>query len=102
MNINQLSDLQKSQQLKSVNFIESGCGPMVIEIEFQRDKSYLRELIKDDAGKVVTCSNITQGYDICHRAGIHHANLVQIIPHDEACYSEFADYHRSSLPLSFR
>jgi len=101
MNSEQFEQLHKQQRLKAVNFIEAGCGPMVIEIEYDDQGQLNKELIKDDAGEVITCRNVKQGYDICLRAGVHEANLVQLETHDEAAYSEFADYHKDSIPLKF-
>ncbi|MGH1462163.1 MAG: hypothetical protein ACRBB6_09010 [Neptuniibacter sp.] len=101
MNIDQLATVNETHTLKGVNFIESGSGPIVIEVEFDQDGDSRKELMKDAAGGVVTCKNIKEGYDICLKAGVHSANLVQIIPHDEACQSSYADYHRDSIPLKF-
>lgn len=101
MNIDQLTDINEGHTLKGVNFIESGSGPIVIEVEFDQEDRLQKELIKDEAGNVVTCKNLKEGYDLCLKAGVHSANLVQIIPHDEACQSAYADYHRDSIPLKF-
>ena len=101
MNVDQIDSLNQQHRLKQVNFIESGCGPMVIEVEFTKDHETVRELLKDKDGKVLTCHNVKEGYDICLKAGVHQANLVQIETHDETCQSEFADYHRDTMPLKF-
>ncbi|WP_286238248.1 hypothetical protein [Neptuniibacter halophilus] len=101
MNIEQLDHLNQQHKLKAVNFIESGHGPMVIEVEFTQDEAVQKELIKDRSGNVVTCQNVKEGYQICLKAGVHEANLVQIETHDEACRSDFADYHKESIPLKF-
>ena len=101
MNIEQMGMLKQQARIRGVNFIESGCGPMVIEVEFDDHDNRQKELIKDQEGKVVTCHNVKEGYDICLKAGIHEANLVQIQTHDEACSSDFADYHQDSIPLKF-
>ncbi|MCP4596745.1 hypothetical protein [Neptuniibacter sp.] len=101
MDIDELTDLHLQHHINAVNFIESGSGPMVIEVEFSRGGDRKRELIKDDEGRIITCKNIKEGYDICLKAGLHEANLVQIIPDDEVCRSEFADYHKEIMPLKF-
>lgn len=101
MNMSEFISLAEQHRLRNVNFIESGCGPMVIQVEYGRDAQTEKDLIKDENGVVITCKNVGQAYDICHRAGVHRANLVQVVPHDEACSSGFADYHSESIPLRF-
>lgn len=101
MNIEQLTTANHDHSLKGVNFIESGSGPIVIEVEFKHEGELHKELMKTEDGHNITCKNIKEGYDLCLKAGIHSANLVQIIPHDEACQSSYADYHRDSIPLKF-
>ncbi|ANG62899.1 hypothetical protein A8C75_10655 [Marinobacterium aestuarii] len=97
MQISEFKALVSSHKLKAVNFIESGCGPMVVEVEYEGGK----DLIKNSDGAVFTCLNVTQAYDLCHRAGVHEANLVQVTPHDETCAGVVMDYHRDSIPLKF-
>ena len=97
MQISEFKELAASHRLTNVNFIESGCGPMVVEVEFEGGK----DLIRDAKGEVLTCANVTQAYDLCHKAGIHAANLVQVVPHDEVCAGVAMDYHRESIPLKF-
>jgi hypothetical protein len=97
MQISEFKALVSSHKLKAVNFIESGCGPMVVEVEYDGGKA----LIKDSAGEVVTYANVTLAYDVCHRAGVHEANLIQVVPHDEAGGGQNMDYHRESTPLKF-
>lgn len=101
MNISEFISLAEEHRLKNVNFIESGCGPMVIQVEYGQDADTEKELIKDSEGAVITCKSVTEAYGICHKAGVHRANLVQVIPHDEACANSFADYHSESIPLRF-
>lgn len=101
MDIDRMSDLFYAQQLSAVNFVESGSGPFVIEVEFRKGSQLCKELLKDKAGDVVTCKNLKEGYGICEQVGVHEANLVQIVPHDEACTSEYADYHKELMPLRF-
>jgi hypothetical protein len=97
MQISEFKALAASHKLKAVNFIESGCGPMVVEIVYEGGK----DLIKDSHGEVLTYTNVTHAYDVCHKAGVHEANLVQVVPHDEACGGVSMDYHRESTPLKF-
>lgn len=101
MNVEQLATANHDHSLQVVNFIESGSGPIVIEAEFKQSGELHKELIKNEAGSVITCKNIKEGYDLCLKAGIHSANLVQIIPDDEVCQSSYADYHRELIPLKF-
>ena len=101
MDTEQLETLNQQQRIKTVNFIESGCGPMVVEVEYSKGDETVRELIKDADGNVITCQQVKDGYDICLKVGIHKANLVLINTDDEASKSEFADYHRESVPLIF-
>jgi len=93
-----ISDLRNAtDQLIKVRFFESSCGPMVIELQTQKD----RELLRDKSGDVISCKNITQAYSICRDAGIHTAELVQTIPHDEACASPTLSYEQQVIPLKF-
>ncbi len=101
MNLEQLTDIKLKQQLKAVNFVESGHGPMVIEVEYENSDGIQRSLIKDNQGKVATYQHLKAGYELCLKAGIHEANLVQVETHDEACQSDYADYHRELIPLVF-
>lgn len=101
MDTEQLHELNQQQRIKTVNFVESGCGPMVLEVEYQKGEGTIRELVKDHNGNVLTCQQVKEGYDICTKAGIHKANLVQIVTDDEASRSEYADYHKESVPLIF-
>ncbi|MBY4676289.1 hypothetical protein [Marinobacterium arenosum] len=101
MRVADFKTLAGEHHIKNVNFVESSCGPMVIEVEFERGQEVVRDLIKDSKGNVITYTNITQAYDVCSRAGVHRANLVQVIPHDEACVGMFAEYHRDAIPLKF-
>lgn len=101
MNIRQLVDLSEARKLSRINFIESGSGPIVIEVEFKQGEKLRRALLKDDHEQVITCRNLKEGYDLCLKANVHEAYLVQIIPHDEACHSAYAEYHRDAIPLKF-
>jgi len=101
MRMSEFKSIANGPYLQKVNFVESSCGPMVIEVEFSQGEQVRRELIKDRKGDVVTCRCITQAYDLCSQAGVHEANLVQVIPHDEACMGSFAEYHKEALVLKF-
>jgi hypothetical protein len=101
MNIEKLQELQSGKKVHAVNFVESGCGPFVIEVEFKGKNGLCNELLKNKEGQVISCNNLQEGYAICQQIGLHEANLVQIVPHDEACTSEYADYHKERMPLRF-
>ena len=101
MNIEQLQELRLQQKVKAVNFIESGHSPLVIEVEYVDNGETFKALLKDGDGVVTSYNHLKEGYDICLKAGIHTANLVQIETDDEVCQSEYADYHRESIPLKF-
>jgi len=101
MNMSEFITLAEQHRLRNVNFIESGCGPMVIQVEYGYDKNMTKDLIKDNDGAVITCRSVAEAYNICHKAGVHRANLVQVIPHDEACSNSYAEYHSESIPLRF-
>lgn len=93
-----ISDLHNTTDpLAKVRFIESSCGPMVIELETHNQ----RELLRDGSGNIISCKNITQAYSICRKAGFHTAELVQTIPHDEACAGSFASHDQQVIPLKF-
>ena len=101
MRISEFKSLASGPHLHNVNFVESSCGPMVIEVEVSQGEQVKRELLRDHKGEVVTCSCITKAYDLCTQAGVHKANLVQVIPHDEACMGAYAEYHRDAIALKF-
>lgn len=101
MNLQELKDLAQHQQISHVNFVESGCSPLVIELSYEEQDHSKKALLKSDQGAVLSFRNIAQAYDICRKAGIHSAHLVQVIPHDEACAGEFVSYDQQSIPLKF-
>lgn len=101
MRVSEFRMLAQGPHLQAVNFIESSCGPMVIEVEFEQGVENKRALIRNAQGEVITCRCITQAYDVCTKVGVHRANLIQVIPHDEACMGSYAEYHRESMPLRF-
>jgi hypothetical protein len=101
MNIGQLSDLSVSRALLRVSFIESGNAPIVIEAEYKQSGKVRRSLLKDESGQVISCKNLKAAYDLCLKADLHEAYLVQIVPDEEACHSAYADYHKDTIPLRF-
>ncbi|SEQ94766.1 hypothetical protein SAMN03080615_03338 [Amphritea atlantica] len=90
MQISQMQTYAQSKLITAVKFIESGCSPIVIELSYIKDKAVHRELLRR-GGDVVTCKCLEQAYNICRDAGIHQAELVQTMTHDEAG----ADYTRA-------
>lgn len=101
MNIERLQELKAQQMIKAVNFIEAGHSPLVIEIEYVDQGQCLRALLTDDEGVVISYNHLKEGYDVCLKAGIRKANLVQTETDDEVCQSAYARYHRESIPLVF-
>lgn len=101
MNLQEFKDLAQHQQISQVNFVESGCSPLVIELNYEDHNHSKKALLKSDQGTVLSFKNISQAYDLCREAGIHSAHLVQVIPHDEACAGEFVSYNQQSIPLKF-
>jgi hypothetical protein len=101
MNLEEVRELKLRNQLKAVNFIESGHAPKVIELVYTDNDQTFKALLKNDHGDVITCHNLKEGYDICLGIGVRAANLVQIETDDEATMSDYADYCTKSIPLSF-
>lgn len=81
----QLAKLCRSDHSIRVRFIAPACGPMVAQVCLDRDGEATRELLKDAKGGVITYQNLSQAYDLCRSAGVVEAELLQVIPHDEAC-----------------
>tara|TARA_Y100000782_G_scaffold44521_1_gene50009 strand:+ start:940 stop:1248 length:309 start_codon:yes stop_codon:yes gene_type:complete len=100
MLISELKELRNNDLVKNVRFIESGCSPMVVEVEYGRE-SLQKELIKTEKNSVLSFKNIRQAYDLCREAGINQAELVQVIPHDEACFGQYMSYDQQTMPLRF-
>lgn len=98
MTIQELNAQVKHNQIAHVRFIESGCSPFVIELI---DKEKSKHLLTDKHGKTFSFKNISQAYLICREVGIHKAELVQVIPHDEACVGHYVSYEQQSIPLRF-
>lgn len=98
MTISQLRNLVKANQIEQVRFVESSCSPFVIELI---DKQGMKSLLTDKQGKTFSYKNISQAYGICREAGIHQAELVQVIPHDEACVGHFVSYDNQTIQLRF-
>ncbi|MFY0678544.1 MAG: hypothetical protein JXR18_14800 [Neptuniibacter sp.] len=96
----ELVDFSKNRRIKKVRLIESGCSPLVIEVEYGTDQIQ-KELLKTEDNQVMTFKNITQAYNVCRDAGIHEADLVQIIPHDEACAGSYLSYDQQAMTLRF-
>lgn len=101
MRTGELGKLRRQGRPFSVKFIESSCGPMVIQVCFIRDGKEVSKLLKGPAGDAITCSNLAQAYAVCASAGVREAELVQMIPHDEACAGTGNTAVTVSLPLTF-
>lgn len=97
---NELIDFSKNRLIRKVRMIESGCSPLVIEIEYGAGQ-IRKELLKADDNEVLTFKNISLAYDLCRDAGIHEAELVQVIPHDEACAGQYLSYDQQAMTLRF-
>ena len=93
-------DFSKNRLIKKVRLIESGCSPIVIEVEYGSDR-VMKELLKAEDDQVMTFKNISLAYDLCRDAGIHEAELVQVIPHDEACAGQYLSYDQQAMTLRF-
>lgn len=100
MLISELKELRLNDLVKNVRFIESGCSPMVVEVEYGRE-FFQKELIKTAQNSVLSFKNISQAYDLCREAGINQAELVQVIPHDEACSGQYMSYDQQVMALRF-
>ena len=98
MKMSDFRSLANANKINRIRFIESSCSPIVIELT-QQDQQ--RSLLKTDQGDVLSFKNIAQAYDICRQQGFHEAELVQVIPHDEACAGKYIDYDQQSIPLKF-
>lgn len=61
----------------------------------------VKKLIKDLHGKVVTCQNLLQAYDVCRSAGVRQAELIQILPHTETCTPLGNNLTNPSMTLCF-
>lgn len=101
MRLEEFRSLVDAEKVVQVNFIESSCSPIVIEVEFEQEGEVKKALMKDDQGDVISVNCITKAYDICKQVGIREASLVQTIPHDEACVADWANYNRDAIPLKF-
>ncbi len=96
----ELKDMSGNDQIKAVRLIESGCSPIVVEVIYDNE-SPKKQLIKTDQNKVMTFKNISLAYELCRDAGINEAELVQVIPHDEACVGSYVSYDQQTIPLRF-
>ncbi|WP_372598657.1 hypothetical protein [Amphritea sp.] len=100
MQISQMKTYAQSKQITAVKFIESGCSPIVIELSYIKDEAMHRELLTRGA-EVVTCKCLEQAYCICRDAGIHKAELVQIMTHDEASAGDTLAGQNNPMMLRF-
>lgn len=100
MQISQMKTYAQSKLITAVKFIESGCSPIVIELSYIKDKAMHRELLTRGA-EVVTCKCLEQAYCICRSAGIHKAELVQIMTHDEASAGDTLAGQNNPMLLRF-
>ncbi len=105
MQISQFTRLARAGAVTNMRFIESGCSPLVLECQYEYpgDDNHvpMKALLENDQGDIMTCQNITQAYDICRKAGLHKAELVQVIPHDEACTGLTLRAEQQAIPLVF-
>jgi hypothetical protein len=100
MLISELKDMRRNDLIKKVRFIESGCSPMVVEVEYGNETPK-KQLIKTENDAVLSFKNISQAYELCREAGINEAELVQVIPHDEACAGSYVSYDQQAITLKF-
>jgi len=49
----------------------------------------------------MTCRHLGEAYALCRSAGVHCAELVQIVSHDEACAGDSSVATRPAMPLTF-
>jgi hypothetical protein len=49
----------------------------------------------------VTCRHLGEAYELCRSAGVHRAELVQIVGHDEACAGESSVATGPVMSLTF-
>lgn len=101
MRTRQLAKLRRSGKPFSVKFVASSCGPMVIQVCFIQGDDWVEKLIKDGHGKVVTCQNLSQAYAVCRSAGVRQAELIQVLPHAEACAPAGNNLTNPSLTVCF-
>ncbi|UTW02841.1 hypothetical protein KDX31_16075 [Amphritea atlantica] len=100
MQISEFKSYAQSKLITAVKFIESGCSPIVIELSYIKDKAMHRALLTRGT-EVVTCKCLEQAYCICRDAGIHRAELVQIMTHDEACAGETLSGQHNPMIVRF-
>lgn len=101
MTIRLLKRLQKMRELVAVRFIGNACAPIVVQVAFFEDGQLRQQLIKSRRGEVVTCRHLGEAYALCRSAGVHHAELVQIVSHDEACAVNRSATTRPVMSLTF-
>jgi len=101
MTIKLLKRLRKRRQLDTVRFIRNACAPMVLQVAFFENGQLRRQLIRTREGGVMTCRHLGEAYALCRSAGVHCAELVQIVSHDEACAGDSSVATRPAMPLTF-
>lgn len=101
LKLDTVEDLVLAGNLESINFIEIGCGPIMVEVAYRELGDSRQAILHKDNGEQVMFQNLAQGYELCRRIGVNQANLIQIETHDEAANYPFADYHKVLTPLKF-
>lgn len=101
MTIKLLKRLRKLRQLDTVRFIQNACAPMVLQVAFFENGQLRRQLIRTREGEVMTCRHLGEAYALCRSAGVHRAELVQIVSHDEACAGDRSAVTRPAMSLTF-
>ncbi|MBG57621.1 MAG: hypothetical protein CMK46_04950 [Porticoccus sp.] len=101
MTIKLLKRLRKMRQLDTVRFIRNACAPMVLQVAFFDNGQLRKQLIRTREGGVVTCRHLGEAYELCRSAGVHRAELVQIVSHDEACAGDSSVATGPAMSLIF-
>jgi len=96
-----LKELKKKVRAKEINFIRfisMACNPIMIEVNHNADK---KTLLRNHHGDIYLAHNIAMAYEVCRKANIHQADLVQIIAHDEACADTLMRPTSQTMSLKF-
>ena len=101
MTIKLLKRLRKMRQLDTVRIIRNACAPMVLQVAFFDNGQLRKQLIRTREGGVMTCRHLGEAYALCRSAGVHHAELVQIVSHDEACAGNITTATGPVMSLTF-
>ena len=88
MKLKDLKKKAKANEVTNVRFIAMACSRIVIEVVFGTNGD--KALFRNHHGDVFIANNVASAQDVCLKAGIHKADLVQIIAHDEACFDHSA------------